>query len=141
MKIRLQNVHNMSFEAMTDGGHRGVMSADAKIGGDGLGARPMEMVLMGLGGCSGIDVLAMLKKSRQPVHPGDIEIEIEAVRTDSIPSLFSRIHVRYLIHNASIEHNKAVRAVDLSMQKYCSVTRILEKTAKITHCVEIIPKT
>lgn len=129
----------MSFQAVADSGHRIVMDAAPEVGGQNVGTRPMEMVLMGLGGCSGIDVLLILQKSRQRVTA--CEIEIEASRADSIPKVFTRIHVHYMIGGINLNHNSVARAVSLSMQKYCSVTRMLARSATITHSFALIENT
>lgn len=135
MRVKLAHVGGMNFEAVADSGRRVVMSAAAEAGGDNTGPRPMEMVLMGLGGCSGIDVLSILRKSRQRVSA--CEIGIEAERADAVPAVFTRIHIRFRLRGERLDRNKVARAVSLSMEKYCSVTRMLEKTAAITHDFEI----
>ena len=139
MQAKLRHFGTMSFAATTDSGHRVVMSASPDFGGAGDGARPMEMVLLGLGGCSGIDVLLILKKSRQRVRA--CEIEIEAERADTVPAVFTRIHLRYLFRGENLDRKKVARAVALSMEKYCSVTRMLEHSVAITHDFEIIERT
>ncbi len=139
MKVKLKHFGVMSFEAVADSGHPVVMAGAPEIGGAGdgpqAGPRPMEMVLMGLGGCSGIDVMLILNKSRQRVRT--CEIEIEAERADAVPAVFTRIHVRYIFSGENLDRKKVARAVALSMEKYCSVTRMLEKSAVITHDFEI----
>lgn len=136
MRVKLVHVGGMNFEAVADSGRRVVMSAAAEAGGgDNAGPRPMEVVLMGLGGCSGIDVLSILRKSRQRVSA--CEIGIEAERADAVPAVFTRIHIRFRLRGERLDRNKVARAVSLSMEKYCSVTRMLEKTAAITHDFEI----
>jgi len=138
VRVTLAHVGGMNFEAVGDNGRRVVMSAAPEAGGgggDNTGPRPMEMVLMGLGGCSGIDVLSILHKSRQRVSA--CEIGIEAERADAVPAVFTRIHIRFRLRGERLDRNKVARAVSLSMEKYCSVTRMLEKTAAITHDFEI----
>jgi len=106
------------------------MDASPTIGGTGRGLRPMETLLASLGGCSAIDVVVILQKSRQPLD--DIEVEIDGHRQEGVePSLFDRIHVHYKLRGG-FEDQAAQRAVDWSMQKYCSVAKTLEKTAVIT---------
>ncbi len=139
MKVRLKQFGALNFEALTDSGHRVVMAASPEVGGpggEGTGPRPMEMVLMGLGGCSGIDVALILRKSRQRVR--DFEIDIEAERADAVPAVFTRIHVHYRFRGENLDPGKVARAVALSMEKYCSVTRMLERAVTITHDFEII---
>lgn len=136
MKATLKHFGTMSFAAVADSGHRVVMSASPEVGGEGDGARPMEMVLMGLGGCSGIDVMLILNKSRQRVTA--CEITLSAERAESVPAVFSRIHAHYTIGGINLQHDKVTRAVALSMEKYCSVARMLEHAVAITHSFEIV---
>lgn len=136
MKINLKHFGKMSFEAVADSGHRVVMSGAPEVGGENHGGRPMEMVLIGLGGCSGIDVLSILRKSRAPVSA--FAIEIEAERAESVPRVFTRIHVRYIVSGKNLSRPKVARAIALSMDKYCSVTRMLAASVAITHEFEIV---
>lgn len=108
-----------------------------KLGGEGLGTRPMELIIMGLGGCSSMDILSILTK--QKVIVDDYEVEIDAQRdAENTPSLFTNIHIVFKFWG-NIDEKKAKRAADLSMQKYCSVTKILEKTANITYELKLNP--
>ncbi len=137
MKVTLTRMNDaVHFEARTESG--GILNIDGgpTVGGQGLGARPMEVVLTALGGCSGIDVLAILAKQRQPV--AGLVITVEGERDpDQTPSPFKTIHVHFGLTGAA-EADKVGRAVALSMEKYCSVARILERTATISfsHSVE-----
>lgn len=107
-----------------------------EIGGQNKGMRPMQLLLAGIGSCSSIDIISILKKMKQPLE--DIKVTVEAEREkDKAPALFTDIHVHYKLFG-SLEEEKAKRAVELSMEKYCSVTRILEKTAHITWSFEVI---
>ena len=118
------------FEAKNESGNTVNIDASPSIGGLGLGARPMELLIMCLGGCSGIDVLSILRK--QKIEPLGFRVKISAEREkDATPALFTDIHVKF-IFKGPIDENKAKRAIDLSMDKYCSVAKTLEKTAKIT---------
>ncbi|NKB63271.1 MAG: OsmC family protein [Gammaproteobacteria bacterium] len=135
MKVKLEQVNNLNFLATTQSGHQVMMDGGETDGGLDQGARPMEVVLSGLGGCSAIDVMLILKKSRQAVS--HCEIEIDAVRADSIPRIFTKIHIHYIVTGVGLDSKKVGRAVDLSMEKYCSVTRMLEQTAEITADFEI----
>lgn len=105
------------------------------IGGVDAGARPMEMILMGLGGCSAIDIVLILQKQRQVIQDMAISIEAERVPNET-PSLFKTIHVHYNF-KGDLQIEKVARAIELSMEKYCSVTAILNKTAVITHSFTI----
>ena len=96
----------------------------------------MEMLLLGLGGCTAFDVISILHKSRQQVV--DCEVEIEAERAEDIPRVFTKIHVHFIVSGRDLEQNKVAKAVDLSADKYCSASRMLEKTAAITHDFKLI---
>ena len=112
------------------------MDASRDIGGKNMGLRPMQVLLSSLGGCSGIDVISLLKKQRQELR--DIKITLTGEReSGKIPSLYTSIHVHYKLFG-TIDNDKAEKAVNLSMEKYCSVARTLEKTARITYSFEII---
>ena len=112
------------------------IDAAANVGGTHLGARPMELILMGLGGCSAIDILLILKKARQLVH--DLRIVVEGQReVDAHPSPFLKIHIKF-IFKGKLKPEKVEHAIRLSMEKYCSVTTMLEKTAEITWGYEIV---
>jgi len=140
VKVRVQKIGGMNFEAHAAGAPRVMISASPEIGGAAegadAGARPMEMVLMGLGGCSGIDVALILQKSRQRLT--GMAIEIEGERAAATPAVFTRIHLHYILRGVGLERKKAARALALSLEKYCSVTRMLASTAEITHDFEII---
>ena len=130
MQVKLARVNGVNFVATTDSGHKIEMDGSEADGGSDLGARPMEVVLSGLGGCSAIDVMLILQKSRQSVS--NCEIEISAERADTIPKVFTRIHIHYIVSGDNLDPKKVGHAVNLSMEKYCSVTRMLESTAEIT---------
>ncbi|MBN8706300.1 MAG: OsmC family protein [Bacteroidetes bacterium] len=113
------------------------IDAGPALGGHNLGARPMELLIMGLGGCSSIDVISILKKFRQNLE--DIQVTIDAEREAGVePSLFTTIHAHYSL-TGNLDKDKVERALALSIDKYCSVARVLEKTAKITYTYEILP--
>lgn len=137
MQIQLQQDGN-SFHFVAENEQNNLVNIDASpaIGGQNKGARPMELLVMGLGGCSAIDVISILKKQKIDVE--GMKIEINAERDPkAIPSLFTNIHVTF-IFKGPIDENKAGRAVGLSMDKYCSVAKTLEKTAKITSSIRIL---
>lgn len=132
MKVELRRVNNaFHFEAVGAAGVPVQIDGSPDIGGVNAGARPMEMILMGLGGCSAIDIVLILQKQRQIIEDMSISIEAERV-PDEIPSLFKTIHVHYTF-KGDLQIEKVARAIELSMEKYCSVTAILNKTAIITH--------
>ncbi len=133
MKINLKRLNKaVHLEATNSEGNIVSIDGAPKIGGEGKGARPMELLLMGLGGCSSMDILSILEK--QKVELQDFNIEIEADRdTENTPSLFTNIHLIFKFEGENLNMKKIERAVTLSMDKYCSVTKIIEKTAKITY--------
>jgi putative redox protein len=96
----------------------------------------MEMVLLGLGGCTAFDVVSILKKARQMVT--DCEVYVEAERADAIPAVFTRIHVHYAVRGQQLSNRQVQRAVELSAERYCSVTVMLAKSVEITHDYEVI---
>jgi putative redox protein len=112
------------------------MDGAADAGGRNLGVRPMEMLLLGLGGCTAFDVVSILEKSRQQIS--GCEVEIEAERADEIPKVFTRIHVHFIVSGRGLDQVKVSKAVSLSADKYCSASRMLEKAATITHDFEIV---
>jgi len=119
------------FEAKNEQGNSISIDASPAIGGENKGPRPMELLIMGLGGCSGIDVLSILRK--QKIEPESFRIKLHADREkDAVPSLFTDILVEF-IFKGDIDPAKAERAVKLSMDKYCSVAKTLEKSASITY--------
>ena len=136
MKARVKWVDGMAFMAEADSGHAIVMDGAPEIGGRNAGPRPMEMVLMGLGGCTAIDVMMILGKQRQPVE--DCWIELSAERADvKAPKVFTTIHTRYVVVGEGLDPKKVERAVNLSAEKYCSVSAMLRDSVELTHDFEI----
>ena len=136
MKARIKWVENVSFIAESGSGHGILLDGAPEAGGRNLGARPMELLLMGLGGCTAFDVVTILRKGREKVT--DCVVELEADRAPSEPKVFTRIHLHYRLKGRSLAPAKVERAIALSAEKYCSATAILEKTAKITHDWEVL---
>ncbi|WGZ94680.1 MAG: OsmC family protein [Candidatus Thiothrix putei] len=136
MKARVKWLDNMSFVGESDSGHSVVMDGAPEFGGRNLGMRPMEMLLLGLGGCSSFDVVLILQKSKQQVL--DCEVHIEAERADKDPKVFTRIHLHFVVSGRNLSGEKVERAVKLSAEKYCSASIMLGKTAEITHDFEVI---
>lgn len=134
MNARIKWLDNMSFVGESGSGHSVVMDGAPEHGGRDLGVRPMEMVLLGLGGCSAFDVIKILKKSRQDVT--DCEIKIEAKRSHDVPSVFTHIKLIYLVTGNNLSEQQVNRAVSLSMDKYCSVTKMLEGSVDISYEIE-----
>ncbi len=134
---RVKWVENALFVAQSGSGHTVVMDGPADGGGQNLGIRPMEMLLLGTGGCSAYDVVHILKRSRQPVT--DCEVKLEAERADTVPAVFTKIHMHFIIKGkAALKSSQVERAVKLSAEKYCSASIMLSKVAEITHSHEII---
>ncbi len=136
MKVRIKWVGQMSFVAETGSGHTVVMDGPPEHGGRNLAARPMEMVLVGLGGCSAFDVVEILKKARQPVE--DCQIVLEAERADAIPAVFTKIHMHFIIAGSGLNAKQVNRAVELSIDKYCSVVMMLRHSVDISYDYEIL---
>jgi len=126
----------MTFVGESGSGHSVVMDGASEAGGRNLGIRPMEMLLLGLGGCTAFDVVSILHKSRQNIV--DCEVEIEAERAAEVPRVFTGIHVHFIVSGKGLDPAKVERAVNLSADKYCSASRMLEKAAKITHDFEVV---
>lgn len=136
MKTRVKWVENVCFMAESGSGHAVVMDGSPDIGGKNLGPRPMEMLLMGAGGCTSVDVVMILQKSRQDVV--DCEVEIEAERAEDHPKVFTRIHMHFTVKGRGLKPEVVDRAIKLSAEKYCSASIILAKTAAMTHDFEIV---
>ena len=131
MKTQIKWMQDVSFKGKSESGHEVILDGPEELGGKGLGMRPMEMMLIGMGGCTSFDVVTILKRSRQQIT-GCIA-EIEAVRADAIPKVFTSIHIHFLIKGIDLQKKAVERAVELSANKYCSATIMLGKSVKITH--------
>ena len=137
MKIHLTRLDNaFHIQASNEAKNTVISDGAESIGGSGQGMRPMEMLLSSLGSCSAIDVIQFLKKMRQPLE--HIELEIDAERDpDNVPSLFTKINIHYTL-KGDLDAKKTEKAISLSVDKYCSVARILEKTAEISWSYTLI---
>ena len=135
MKTRVKWLDNMSFVGESASGHSVVMDGPPEAGGRNLGVRPMEMLLLGLGGCSSFDIVSMLKKGKQDLV--DCEVEISAERADTEPKVFTKIHLHFIISGNDLSDKRVARAVELSAEKYCSASIMLGKTAELTHDYEL----
>ena len=125
------------FIAKSDSGHTLIIDGPPDHGGKNLGARPMEMVLMGLGGCTSIDVIDILKKSRQDIT--DCVTQLTAERATTIPAVFTKIHIHFVVTGRNLKSRQVERAVELSATKYCSATLMLQRGGvEITHDFEIV---
>ncbi len=137
MKARVKWVENATFLAESGSGHAVVMDGPPESGGRNLGPRPMEMMLIGLGGCTTFDVVHILKKSREPVT--DCVAELSAERADSEPKVFTRIHVHFIVKGRGLKEAKVRKAVELSAEKYCSASIMLGMAGvDISHDFEIL---
>ena len=135
MKVRVKWVEDVCFMGETESSHAVIMDGSPEIGGRNLGMRPMEMLLVSMGGCSSIDVVTILKKSRQAIT--NCVAEITAERADEIPKVFTKIHVHYVVTGKGLNPVQVERAVNLSAEKYCSASIMLGKAATITHDFEV----
>jgi len=124
------------FEATSESGHKVLMDASKEVGGEDRGSRPMELLLMGLGGCSGIDVMMMLEKGKQQVT--DCQMQITSERAEGVPAVYTKIHLHFKVTGTDLSEKRVAKAVALSAEKYCSVSKMLEKTAEMSHDYEII---
>lgn len=136
MSIKVGWKGGKAFEATSSTGHKVIMDASKEVGGEDRGSRPMELLLMGLGGCSGIDVIMMLEKGKQAVK--DCQMEVTSERADGVPAVYTKINLHFVVTGTDLNEKKVKRAVDLSAEKYCSVSKMLEKTAEMHHSYEII---
>ena len=136
MKVTIERAGPKAFSAVSGSGHTVLMDASAAVGGEDRGPRPMEMLLMGLGGCTSIDVVMILEKARQEIH--SCKVEVTAERADSDPKVFTRIHVHFIISGSSINPERVARAIELSAEKYCSASIMLGQVADISHDFEIV---
>jgi len=135
MKARVKWVQDSTMVGESGSGHALVMDGPPEHGGRNLGVRPMEMLLLGMGGCTEFDVLHILKKARQQVT--DCVVELEAERAQDDPKVFTRIHVHFIISGPNLSEKHVTRAVSLSAEKYCSASIMLAATADVTHDYEI----
>jgi len=126
----------MSFVAESGSGHALVMDGAPETGGRNLGPRPMEMLLMGAGGCTASDVVVILSRSGQDVR--GCEVRLDADRSPTDPKVFTRIHFHFVVRGRSLKPNVVERAIRLSHEKYCSASIMLGRTAELTHDWEIV---
>jgi putative redox protein len=139
MKARVKWVEEMSFLGTTESGHAVLMDGPPDAGGRNLGPRPMEMLLLGAGGCTAFDVMLILKKGRQPVS--DCEVQIDAERAATDPKVFTKIHLHFVVSGSGVKPEAVERAIKLSAEKFCSATIMLGKTAVVTHDFKLIEPT
>lgn len=136
MKARVKWVEDVTFVGESGSGHAVVMDGPPENGGRNLGVRPMEMLLLGMGGCTAFDVLHILKRARQPVT--DCVVELVAGRAEQTPRVFTSIHAHFIVTGEGLSEKQVQRAIELSAEKYCSASIMLGKAAEITHDFEIV---
>jgi putative redox protein len=136
MQATVRWTGKVSFEAESGTGHRIAMDGPADQGGENRGPRPMEMLLMGMGGCASYDVISMLKKGRQDIV--DCQTELTAERADAVPAVFTKIHMTFIVSGRALKEAQVKRAVSLSAEKYCSASIMMEKAGvEVSHSYEI----
>jgi putative redox protein len=136
MKAKVTYVKGLQFVGDTDSGHAVIMDGDKSVGGENTGPRPLELLLIAAGGCSGMDVISILKKKRQEVS--NVEINVSGQKAEEYPKRFTEITLEFVIKGRNIEETAVKRAVELSMTKYCSVKATLEGSAKVRYSYKIL---
>ncbi len=136
MKARVKWVQDVMFVGESGSGHTVVMDGAPEAGGRNLGLRPMELVLLGVGGCTSFDVVSILKKQRQNV--ADCVAEMQAERADTDPKVFTKIHIHFIVTGKGLKDEQVKRAIELSADKYCSASIMLKPKVEITHDYEIV---
>lgn len=136
MKAKILWQEGVSFLGQTDSGHAVLMDGAPDAGGKNLGPRPMEMILMGLGGCAAFDVVLILRKGRQALT--DCLVVIDAQRASEDPKVFTHIHLHFILTGKDLDPQRVERAINLSAEKYCSASMMLKGSVTITHDYEII---
>jgi len=126
----------MQFSGTASSGHTLTMDADDEAGGRNAGFRPMELLLVGFGGCSGMDVISILRKKRQSVT--GLEINVKGEKTDGYPKIYKEVHIEYVVKGKGVEKEAVERAIALSLDKYCSVGATLAKAGTIMHSYKIV---
>jgi putative redox protein len=133
-KVTLLN--NMQFTGTASSGHTLIMDADEESGGQNAGFRPMELLLVGFGGCTGMDIISILRKKKQQVS--GLEINVKGEKSDTAPKIYKTVHVEYMVKGRDVEKAAVERAIKLSLEKYCSVGATLAKAGTITHSYRIM---
>lgn len=137
MQAKVSWAGDVSFSAESGSGHTVTLDGPPNLGGQDLGARPMELMLMGLGGCTSFDVMTILKKTRQDVT--DCVAHLTAERADAVPAVFTKIHVHFVVTGRNLKDKHVARAIALSAEEYCSASIMLEKSGvSMSHDFEIV---
>jgi len=137
MEVTVKQIEGIAFAGVGETRHWVVMDSLAEFGGSEAGSKPMELLLMSLGGCTGMDVVSILQKMR--VDLDDFEIRVEADQAEEHPKVFTRIHLEYRFFGKKVDQEKVEKAIELSQERYCSVSAMLRKTAEIHHSYRINP--
>jgi putative redox protein len=136
MVTRVKWAGDAMFIGESESGHALIMDGPPEHGGKNMGVRPMEMLLLGMGGCSTFDVIHILQKGRHDVT--DCVAEISAERAETVPKVFTKIHIHFIVTGRQLKTAAVERAVKLSAEKYCSASIMLEKSVSISHDVEVV---
>ena len=136
MKSNVKLTGNMQFTASADSGHEIVMDAPTSVGGENSGPKPSELILMGLGGCTGMDVISILRKKKQEIT--GFEMNVTADIPENRPRTFTDFHIEYIFRGRDISEEAVKRAIDLSKDKYCLVGMTLAKASKMTYSFKVI---
>jgi putative redox protein len=136
IEAKVKLIQEMQFSGNATSGHTLLMDADDAVGGHNAGFRPMELLLVGFGGCSGMDVISILRKKHQPVS--GLEINVTGENAEDYPKIYKKVHIEYIVRGKGIEEEAVERAVKLSLYKYCSVGATLAKAGTITHSFRIV---
>ena len=138
-KARIKWVEDRTFVGESGSGHKIVLGTASGPEGRTPGPSSMELVLIGMGGCTAYDVVSILEKGREPVE--DVEVQLDADRAEEVPKVFTRIHLHFVVKGRGLAPEKVERAIKLSADKYCSASAMMGKTAKITHDFEVVDTT
>lgn len=138
MKVTIRQLEHITFAGIGDTGHWVLMDNTPEFGGHGGASKPMEMLLMALGGCTGMDVASILARMRVPLK--NMEVVVNGEQAETHPKVFTRIHLEYLFYGTDIPKDKVEKAIALSEDKYCSVTAMLRESVKIETSYQILPE-
>lgn len=136
VRAKLTYTGGLQFVAQAGSGHAIVLDSDPAVGGQNSGLRPMELLAIGLGGCSGMDVASILRKKKEKLT--GLEISVEGKKAEDYPQKYTDMHIEFVVKGRDISEEAVKKAIDLSMNKYCSVKATLEGTATITFNYRII---
>jgi len=135
-RAKIKYTDGMQFVGEAESGHAIVMDTTAEFGGANTGLRPMELLLIGAGGCSGMDIVSVLKKKKQKLT--SLEVNVDGKKAETYPQKYTDINIEFIVKGHDLSEEAVKKAVDLSMEKYCSVKATLEGSAKITFSYKIV---